>query len=369
MKKALIIDSSLGMTGALRSAFYTAKAMGDKKDVFFAIPKKSEASKYIMEEGYVAFSLPGFILKKSVSDALLYIPSLLYAALTVIRILKKYKIESVFINDYNNIVGVVLKIFDRNLEIYTFVRRRPSSQNRKITKLWIGSAVFCSTRVIAVSNAVLSELPKNKKIFMVHNGLDIEEKLSAQEFPDLNVIRFVCIGNYMADKGHGDVLEAFSEASKRYGNMQLYFYGGDLGQKKNKIYKLFLKTRAEQLGVSDKVFVNDFDSDIEKNIKKNHVVLNCGYAESFSRVCVEAGWFRRPVIATRCGGPEEIVEDRVTGRLVDVGDITGISEAMKEFVENPDLIKAMGCNGRSKVWNNFRFEKFKENLLSVVGDQ
>ena len=49
--------------------------------------------------------------------------------------------------------------------------------------------------------------------------------------------------------------------------------------------------------------------------------------ESFGIVFVEAGASGKPVIATRCGGPEIIVTPE-NGVLVEVGDLEGIARAL-----------------------------------------
>jgi glycosyltransferase involved in cell wall biosynthesis len=55
--------------------------------------------------------------------------------------------------------------------------------------------------------------------------------------------------------------------------------------------------------------------------------------ESFGIVFVEAGACGRPVIATRCGGPETIVTPE-NGVLVGVGDLEGIAGALRFLFEN-----------------------------------
>ena len=53
--------------------------------------------------------------------------------------------------------------------------------------------------------------------------------------------------------------------------------------------------------------------------------------ESFGIVYIEAMASGRPVIATRCGGPEAFVNER-NGLLVDVGDPTGLADALRTML-------------------------------------
>lgn len=71
--------------------------------------------------------------------------------------------------------------------------------------------------------------------------------------------------------------------------------------------------------------------------------VQTSHHESFGVVFVEANACGKPVIATRCGGPESIVT-ATNGLLVDVGDIEAIAVALKSMVVgerrfNPDVIR------------------------------
>jgi glycosyltransferase involved in cell wall biosynthesis len=63
-----------------------------------------------------------------------------------------------------------------------------------------------------------------------------------------------------------------------------------------------------------------------------HALVLCSYRETFGMVLVEALSSGRPVIATRCGGAEEIVNSEV-GLLVDPGDWDGLGKAMAFMVK------------------------------------
>ena len=44
------------------------------------------------------------------------------------------------------------------------------------------------------------------------------------------------------------------------------------------------------------------------------------------------------IVASRVGGIPDMIEDEVSGFLVDYGDIKNLSEAMVKYIESPDLI-------------------------------
>jgi glycosyltransferase involved in cell wall biosynthesis len=48
---------------------------------------------------------------------------------------------------------------------------------------------------------------------------------------------------------------------------------------------------------------------------------------------IEAAACRCPLVSTRCGGPEDYIEEGKSGYLVDVGDSNKIAERIKKIVE------------------------------------
>ena len=63
-----------------------------------------------------------------------------------------------------------------------------------------------------------------------------------------------------------------------------------------------------------------------KYIKHSNILVCTSQTESFGNVIVEAMICGIPVISTRCGGPEEIINNDVDGFLVDIGDIEDLVE-------------------------------------------
>lgn len=60
--------------------------------------------------------------------------------------------------------------------------------------------------------------------------------------------------------------------------------------------------------------------------------------ESFSLVCREALVAGVPVIASRCGGPEEIIRHEENGLLFEPGDAEGLAASMSRCLDEPDLM-------------------------------
>jgi glycosyltransferase involved in cell wall biosynthesis len=135
---------------------------------------------------------------------------------------------------------------------------------------------------------------------------------------------------------------------------------------KNLSYKNRLIEKAKASGVTDFIEFGNFTADVEKTIIESDIVLNFSESESFSMTCAEASYYGKPVIATRCGGPEEIIADQESGILVDKENITQMAEAIVMLSNNAELQKQFGEFGKSYVRQKFSPQHFKKTFTSIL---
>lgn len=95
------------------------------------------------------------------------------------------------------------------------------------------------------------------------------------------------------------------------------------------------KAMTTQLGLSDRVswLGAICPTDVPKMMNECHIFILPSTHETFGVVYAEAIASGKPVIATRCGGPESII-NQGNGLLVNVGDIEGLSLAMQNLSNN-----------------------------------
>ena len=66
------------------------------------------------------------------------------------------------------------------------------------------------------------------------------------------------------------------------------------------------------------------------------VLVLPSFAEGVPVALMEAMASCRPVIATRVGGVQELVEDGVSGRIVAPGDVEALAEAITDLAADPE---------------------------------
>lgn len=88
--------------------------------------------------------------------------------------------------------------------------------------------------------------------------------------------------------------------------------------------------------------------------------------EGFGFVYLEAMRYAKAVVAARSGGAPEVVEDQVTGTLVEYGNQEEISRALIDLCLNPDKRQAFGASGYERLQDRFSFNRFKSKLNAIL---
>jgi len=362
----LILENSLHMTGAFVSALEIARLLRVDRDVEFLLPAASTLGPIIESRGMVCHKLPMSEIGRAWQKLLKYVPLLLLNTVRLARILRHRNIQILVINDYYNLLGFMVRITGWRGIILTFVRLMPFNQQPLLNRVWTALTLWCSDKVLAVSKAVRGQLPLSRKVQVLYNPEHFEERLLPSEILiGSGIVRCLYLSNYIAGKGQMIGLKAFAEAYRVNPSLRLLFVGGDMGLEKNRQLRKSLEQTAIQLGLQDVVTLQGYSDDVEQDIKQADIILNFSESESFSRTCLEACAFGRPVIATRCGGPEEIIDDGVSGFLVPVGDAPAMTEAMLKLAEDADLRKRMGQAGSIIVRARFSQDHFLAEFLPL----
>jgi glycosyltransferase involved in cell wall biosynthesis len=108
-----------------------------------------------------------------------------------------------------------------------------------------------------------------------------------------------------------------------------------------------LYRRARALGLSDRVAFLGARGDIPEILAALDVLVHCPTApEPLGRVLAEAMAVGRPIVAARCGGIPEVVDDGVTGLLVKPVDVAGFASAVIRLLSDPAFRERLGSAGR-----------------------
>lgn len=92
------------------------------------------------------------------------------------------------------------------------------------------------------------------------------------------------------------------------------------------------------------------------------------WREPFGIAAVEAMAAGKPVVASRSGGLEDIVEDSVTGFLVEPGNAAELAERLARLLGDPALRERMGRAGRERAERRYSWDAvMREIYLPIFG--
>ena len=91
-----------------------------------------------------------------------------------------------------------------------------------------------------------------------------------------------------------------------------------------------------------------------------------GDSEGTPVAVMEAGGSGLPVVATRHGGIPDVVEDGVTGFLVEEYEIDAMAERMARLACDPALAARMGQAARDRVLKDFTLERTVKSLDEII---
>jgi glycosyltransferase involved in cell wall biosynthesis len=222
-----------------------------------------------------------------------------------------------------------------------------------------------ASRIVAVSENLGDEIagrtPLNSnKMEVIYNGIDsaaFERKKSddfRQQFAwGENDFIVGSLGNIRPAKAYDVLLQAAALLKNQTHTCRFVIAGqGESKGKLSHLYKELLNLR-ESLGLQDHVKFIGFVDDPADFLSKIDLFLLSSSSEGFSISTIQAMASSLPVIATRSGGPEEIVTHQEDGWLVEKDNPAAIAEAISILSENPESCEMLSGNAKQKVDSRF----------------
>ena len=146
------------------------------------------------------------------------------------------------------------------------------------------------------------------------------------------------LGGIQRRKGQLDLVETAALLVPDFPDL-VFALGGAAGDAE---YVAALDARIAELGVGGQVRRLGFEPNVRNLLSISEAFVHPSHSEGFSLAVLEAMAAGLPVVATRCGGPEEIVEDGVSGLLVPVGAPRELAAALRRLLSSPETARDMG---------------------------
>ena len=216
-------------------------------------------------------------------------------------------------------------------------------------------------QVVAISPALAKQINK----FVPDLQMKIIGELVSTEFfvptpngTSAHPLRFFVVARLAEQKGLSYLLRAVELLKKTEARPFELVLGGDGPDRAD------LERLAAELGIADQCkFLGSLDrAGVKEWMNRSDVFVLSSLHETFGVVVGEAMACGKPVISTRCGGPEFVVTDD-TGVLVDVASAESLAGAMAEFLRGRVSFDA--ANIRRSVVERFGADAYLRNITAV----
>lgn len=239
---------------------------------------------------------------------------------------------------------------------------------RKVLKSLEHLTCYLSTDICPASQknleyAVNEGLYRPDKAKIIGNGgtigidlakYDIEHKQKCKDevlvqYPVLKDKLVICsVGRLSRDKGSFELLEAFNRLAKEREDIVLMMVGDT---EDNIPDNLIPVTKHER------VLFTGFTNEVNKYLSACDVLVHPSYREGFSMVIQEAMAMQLAVVTTDIPGPSEVIEEGVTGILVQPRDTDSLYEGLKEILSNKTQMEQMAVAGRKRCEKLFNRQR------------
>lgn len=231
-----------------------------------------------------------------------------------------------------------------------------------------------AARVIAISEYDASRLRPSPNVRVIHNFVDFgvfDRALSPGEArrklnltPAQNVVTM--LGGVFYPKGTLVFVKALPLVRKAAPNTIFLVVGpppavGDSSRLKSAMkfilradaYDRRVMAAASEAISGGHIRFTGIRSDIPQVLAAADVLTFPSVVPHFARPIIEAGAMAKPVVASRLGGPLELVQDGVTGLLVPPSDPAALAGAIISLLRDPSKASAMGEAGYAQAREKF----------------
>ncbi|MEO7309810.1 MAG: glycosyltransferase [Chitinophagaceae bacterium] len=266
---------------------------------------------------------------------------------------------------------------------------RPVSWAVKMFERFLASL---STVIVSISDVQKEEIgtiykiAKLQKIQVIPLGLDLDKfamnsinnRISFRSQYDLSDAdtAMALIGRFAPVKNHGLLFDAIKwikdQHPESFEKMVIFLVGdGDLKhsfQEKLNSYGIPFSEKSRTFAGGGVVFTSWITKVDEMMTGLDAVVLT-SHNEGTPLSLIESQAAGVPVISTRVGGVENVVQNNKTGIIVPAGNIELLAQAMIRLIQNPEERKNMGAAAKDGAQSKYSFRRLVSDMRMLYKNE
>lgn len=358
MTKILIelFDSSpeLGSVASILEVAEQLKAKGH--NVYFCGSLKNDFIKICEQKGLSNVPLNSISISK--------IKFIQYAFNCGICLLKLKKLRpDVIIQNYNG-WGQSLSLTAKILGIPVLARAGTSYDSKNPSNKWInGYLAYNKFHARKLLNSPLAD-----KVHITGHPFTpwhlTDGKNRSVRYTVDQEINFLFLGQLSERKGLTTLVKAFAQMK---GTAKLQIIGGNWASEG---YPQTVKRLIYDLRIEDRVELMNFQTDVQYWLSQAHAFVFPSRDDTHPRVIKEAMFIGLPIIAANSGGIPEMIENNISGMLIELDNIDALSDAMDKIASSNKLRQSLGEMAKKicqeKLHNNRAVDEYEEVINKLI---
>lgn len=197
-----------------------------------------------------------------------------------------------------------------------------------------------------------------QKIRLITNGVQIPREVLFEELNEIRIQQYLKITDFVVGfvgrlfddhKRVSDLIKAILRIKDPSIKLLIVGDGKDREELENLI---------DNLAIQERVIFVGYQSDPSAFYEIMDVLCVPSSREGFGLVAAEAMLHKLPVIATKVGGLQDIVEDHETGFLIPPYSPQMIADKIQYLIDHPKTRKKMGEKGYQRAMENYTAERY-----------
>lgn len=206
------------------------------------------------------------------------------------------------------------------------------------------------------------EVNQNKTL-VLYNPFDfkyIKERAleHVEDFQKGSKFLFCAIGRLEKVKGLDRLIEAFNEVHKNFKDIELIIIGD--GKESNLLIQLI-----SEFGLNEKIKLLGYSTNPYKYMSISDCYICSSYSEGLSSTVIEARILGVPIIATDCGGMDELLNDYAKGIVVK-NDTEGIIQGMEYLIGAENQYKNISDSEEDSKLERFSYNNYFQHITKVL---
>lgn len=261
----------------------------------------------------------------------------------------------------------IIKLFKIKIVFHIHAKGIKNQLTRPFNK-FLYQFCFNKNEIITLSKLLNYDITPvfHRKIHIIPNGIPLV-KTNIKYEDDSNKINVLFLSNLIESKGILDFIDSIKILKLKGIHLNANIVGKEFNISKKVLTQILIKNdlmkHVNYLGPK-------YDTDKNEILEASDIfIFPTKYPkECFPLVILEAMQFGLPIIATNEGAIPEIIDDRITGFIVEINSPQQIAEKVEYLINNSDIRIKMGQAARQKFLENYTISIFEQNMKTTFSN-